>query len=308
MLTCYWDFARNLAGFDMVTGLLTFEQERRRRGDDQLQIEMLPGPRDGFRGDNLWPAKTADRVALREKVMLPMCAMLPTCSRVTVHHEDGYPQPPNAFGYGQQLMRMARFLSAYSDSIRPLRPSFDLPPNEQLITITLREAEHWPIRNSRVEDWRASALVLTIAGFEVVVVRDTHKADEPLGGVTTCPQASRDLLARAQLYRQAACNLFVSNGPAWFALALDAPVLMFRPATDGAGKLASHAAMADAGLSKGAQLPNGPEHQRLIWEDDSADRIVFEALTFMAQRGAHRGARLTNGKGRNGGDGVHPAL
>lgn len=297
MLTCYWDFARNIPGFDMVIGLQAFERERRRRGEDSVQIEMLPGPSEGFRSGSLWPPATADRRALRSKVMLPMCAMLPSCKRVVVHDDDDYKAMPAvaSFGYNKVLLRMQTFLSAYAEGIRPLRPSFDLPPNDQLITITLREAEHWPVRNSNVEEWRAAAVALLLMGFDVVVVRDTLKADEPLGGVTTSPDAARDLEARAQLYRSAACNCFVSNGPAWFALALDAPVLMFRPATDGAGKLASHAGMAAAGLQKGAQLPNAPLHHRLVWDDERADRIVFEAARFMVNRSAHRTARLLNG-------------
>jgi len=281
----------------MVIGLQSFEQERLRRGADKVQIEMLPGPRDGFRSGSLWPPAAADRRALRSKVMLPMCAMLPSCARVVVH-DDGDRQQPAAgsFGHGEVLLRMSTFLSAYADGIRPLRPAFDLPPNDELITITLREAEHWPIRNSNVAEWRKAAINLSLMGFDVVVVRDTLKAAEPLGGVITSHHAALDLEARAQLYRSAACNMFVSNGPAWFALALDAPVLMFRPATDGAGRLASHAGMAAAGLQKGAQLPNAPAHHRLIWDDEKSNRIVFEAARFMAQQAAYRSQRSLNGK------------
>ncbi len=148
------------------------------------------------------------------------------------------------------------------------------------------------MRNSRVDEWRAAALALSLSGFDVVVVRDTVKADEDFGGVMTSPEASRDLEDRARLYRSAALNMFVSNGPAWFALALDAPVIMFRPATDKAGKLSGYAAMAASGLPKGAQLPNAPAHQRLVWEDDKADRIVQEAADFMAHQDVRRSPML----------------
>lgn len=94
------------------------------------------------------------------------------------------------------------------------------------MTITLREAEHWPERNSNVPEWLAAGKQIADRGFDVIFVRDNFKIDEPLPGVGTFPAAARHLNSRADLYAMAACNMFVGNGPAWFALALDVPVLM----------------------------------------------------------------------------------
>ena len=60
----------------------------------------------------------------------------------------------------------------------------------------------------------------------MVFVRDTAKANEPLDGVSTCPDASIHLDVRCALYERAKTNLLVSNGPASLLLFMDAPWLM----------------------------------------------------------------------------------
>ncbi len=286
MLTCYYDLSRCLPSYDIVTFLMASEHERIKRREDHIAIEILPGPYEGFRPGNLWPPKTVDRRAMMRNVVLPMCAMLPSCQRVTLH-DKRIPEAENSFGHGAFTIGMERFVAAMGAGIRPLRFKHQVLRDPNLITITLREAEHWPARNSRVSEWICAARDLRDRhGFRVVIVRDACRADEPIEGFETFPGASRDLDRRAQLYLGAGCNLFVSNGPAWFALALDAPVAIIRPATDGAGTLSSHAALAKIGLPKGAQIPGSPSHQVLVWEDDYADAIVRTAVGFSEHRRA----------------------
>src|SRR5262245_34722595 len=57
------------------------------------------------------------------------------------------------------------------------------------VTITLREAEHVPYRNSNLAAWAKFAREIEDAGEHVIVVRDTAKAMEPLGGLNTIPAA-----------------------------------------------------------------------------------------------------------------------
>jgi hypothetical protein len=142
--------------------------------------------------------------------------------------------------------------------------------------MTLRESEHWPTRNSRRSEWILAAWKIKRLGYPVVIVRDTLHADQPLPGIETAPHASRNLEARAVLYRSAAVNMFVSNGPAWFALAIDAPAIILRPATDGANPKSSTGALRNR-YKLGNGLPNAPAYQRLIWQDDTTENIVNAA-------------------------------
>jgi hypothetical protein len=146
----------------------------------------------------------------------------------------------------------------------------------------LRECEHRPERNSKVEEWHRAAVNLELMGYHVVVVRDTFKADEPLGKMAIST-GSNDLNGRARLYASAACNLFVSNGPAWFCMALDAPTVVLRPATEGLGFNYSARMWERNGVPPGGQIPGAPPYQRLVWEDDTFENIVGAACRFMEE-------------------------
>ncbi len=282
VMTAYYDLQCNLPSYDVVTFLMMSEHERIRRGADEIEIEILPGPHEGFIRSQLWPPTLEGKRNMLNRVVVPMCKML--CQRVIVRQQRPTPVHSNSFGFGTVTLHMKGFLAAYAAGIRPLRLKEEQKPS-RLITMTLRECDHWPARNSRTAEWIKAALSLQQMGHEILVIRDTNKADEPLHEMlTTAPVASRDLDARAALYRRAACNVFVSNGPAWFALALDAPVLMLRPACDSAGSLARHSAMAAAGLPAGAQLPNHSPHHQLVWEDDTSLMICSSVFRFTDKR------------------------
>ncbi len=289
MLTAYFDFARNLPGYDIVPFLMGAEYERIKRGEDSLAIEFLPGPNQGFRNDSIWPPDPADRRALRDKIMVPMLDMLPSCQTQTIWPDRSnvaWREP--SIGRMQWTIGMERFFAAYAAGIRPLRNHYWVPLDydKPIVTITLRESPHWPQRNSRVKEWVEAALALQ-QHYHVIIIRDTAKADEPFADAgciplfsNTDPMASHDMMHRAMLYNSSICNMFVSNGPAWFALAMDVPVIMFRPTCENAGSLASAAMMARAGLPTGAQIPGAPDYQRLEWKDDTADNILHALHEF----------------------------
>jgi hypothetical protein len=77
----------------------------------------------------------------------------------------------------------------------------------------------------------------------------------------------------------AACNMFVSNGPAWFAMALNAPVLMLKPVVHGSHVFSSRY-LAAAGIPEGQSVPGAPRNQRIVWADDTEANILdtFDAF------------------------------
>ena len=141
------------------------------------------------------------------------------------------------------------------------------------VVITLREANYYPTRNSNLEAWKEFART---CGEDVIFVRDTSKADEPLPGFETCPRASKDLYFRLALMLSARCNLMVQNGPWMLTLYSPSPWLSF-------GQL--HPEIPDwrpgfpewwekhMGVPEGGQFPWSHENQRLIWRDDSLESI-----------------------------------
>jgi hypothetical protein len=280
MLTAYYDLATSPASYDIVSFLSEIEAERIRRDESQLNIIILPGPVGGFRRDNLWPREITVRRLMLEQIALPMAHLLPSA---TVEVANDRPTQPvaNSVGFGVSLYGLAVHVKALKDGSRPLRPLVEPRQKEKLITITLREADHWPERNSDFAQWIRAAEELSCLGYNIVFVRDTRKCAEPIALFPINVEAAVDLKARAALYRSALCNLFVSNGPAWFAIALDAPVLMFKPTIAGHLHVFTESYFQQCGVTPGQQLPSSPDYQRLVWCDDRADLIVAECQKFL---------------------------
>ncbi len=137
--------------------------------------------------------------------------------------------------------------------------------------ITLREADYFPERNSNLDAWMEFAKSLD----DVIFIRDTAKADEPLP-FETCPRASKDLLFRAALMSLAKCNFLVANGPVILVEYMEAPWLMFKPLTP---ELPDYKPgqpdwwKANIGVPVGEQFPWANSQQRIIWRQDDLKSI-----------------------------------
>lgn len=270
----YYDLSRCPPTFDVVSFLMRIAAVA---GADAVEIGILPGPVGGFRDDNLWPHSIAERVHMRDHVAVPMCRMLPGAT-VTLYSER---PAVSGFGVGEYSMDMRFFVEAMAQGVRPLRPAADRPKRPDLITITLRECAHWSPRNSNLPEWIGAARAMRAAGLDVVFVRDTLFADSPVEDFATDPQASRDLDARGALYRSAKCNLFVNNGPAAFAMACDAPVVMLKPTCESLGGCYSAARYQAIGVPPGGQMPGSPPHQRMVWREDTVGEILNATWDFL---------------------------
>lgn len=275
----YYDLMKSPPTYDGISAACLFKHMANEAGASKIEVEILPGPIGGFRRDNLWPYTVKGRQQMLENVLVPIFELLPNTT-VTVHRS----RPPlvSGPGVGRKMYGLNQLVATYQRGIRPLRPPREVARGP-MITITLREAEHWPDRNSKIDEWLEVARRLKARGHPVVFVRDTLKFDEDLPGTaTSCPAASKNITSRADLYASAMMNLFVMNGPAWLSMCMDQPTLIMRPGQEGAGRSVGADFLRAHGLHWGAQMPNMPTHQRLVWEDDTADNIMRAVDSFMA--------------------------
>jgi ADP-heptose:LPS heptosyltransferase len=143
------------------------------------------------------------------------------------------------------------------------------------ITITLRESLHWPHRNSNLPEWLKFADYLQKQGEQVLFVRDTWKAREPLERFATCPAASRDLEIRLALYKQAKCNFFIDNGPWHLALVSPAPWVAFINVDPMSGYIPCTPQWwkRNHGVAPGQQFPWSNATQRIVWAPDTFDEM-----------------------------------
>jgi hypothetical protein len=263
-MIAYYDLEKNPPSFDTVTFITWVESERRKR-NESVEVRILPGPVGGFRRDGVWPHDVQSRVNMRDNVCAPICGLLPDTTVKVLENRE--PVAQGSIGYNRMSIGSVFYADLLRQGLRPLRT--ESRPKTDTVTITLRECDHWPQRNSKVDEWVKAAKQIP----NCIVIRDTRIANEPLE-VATCPEASRSIRTRAELYRSSYCNFFVNNGPAWLCVALDAPMVMLRPATEGIerGYLYGRAIYRDMGVTD--QLPASPCYQRLVWEDDTADNIL----------------------------------
>lgn len=279
MLACY-DLARCPPTYDAVAFLALVELERLRRGDECIDLRILPGPAAGFRADGLgtWPHSVEERVQVRDDVLVPLCKLLPSARSVAVEPArcvDGW-------GRGESLVGLPSISRALRSGSRPLRMGSralsiadKLLAGVKYITFTLREASHHRARNSYVPEWVRAAAVLEARGLPVVVIRDSLRAQDELPGCKRhSSMASVDLDYRAAYYSQSMLNVGISNGPMWMSVFMDAPTLMLRPTANELGGCYDDAFFERCGIPRGAQLPASPPHQRLVWESDGAEVIA----------------------------------
>lgn len=159
--------------------------------------------------------------------------------------------------------------------------------NSKPVVITLREANHWPHRNSNLDEWLKFASYLEKIGEKVIFVRDTAKADIPIDGFETCPEASRDIGIRLALYEKSKCSMFAANGPWNMAVFADFPWLMINEAlvSDPFDFNTPEGWKTHNGISVGEQLPWSRADQRIIWKKDTYDnmRQAWEELMPLLQ-------------------------
>jgi len=146
------------------------------------------------------------------------------------------------------------------------------------ITITLREAEDWPHRNSSLDAWIRFAKDREAEGETVIFVRDTHKADEPLEEFRICPDASKNLISRCALYELAKANLFVANGPCELGKFGSNPYLVFTqiepegsPYQANTASFWQREALMD--ILKNEQYPWASPQQRVVYKKDTYENI-----------------------------------
>ena len=255
-----YDLSRAPLGWDFASWLVDREMDRVRAG--------APAPlKVCFVGDvtrRKWGPVEAQWV---EKVMRPLIGLI------------GAVEDPRAANAGvDKEFYMLRFVTEAAKRGEPV-PRFKVAGADQVhdyVTITLREAEHWKHRNSNIEAWSKLAHELDRRGENIVIVRDTAKANEPFLGWVTMPEASTDINVRAKLYAQAKCNLFVSNGPWWLGLFGTRPWLAFNAVSPDDPFDANKPQMWRDfnGIGAGEQFPWQQPDQRIIWHADDYDTMI----------------------------------
>jgi hypothetical protein len=140
------------------------------------------------------------------------------------------------------------------------------------VTITIRESRIKPLRNSSIGQWVKAAEWMKERGMDVLFVPDTDNLQE-FGGFESYREASLNPDIRLALYTNATLNLGINNGPMAMCVYSSLPYLVFRM-HDESFQETSADFLKKNYLPVGSQLPWSRQHQRLVWEDDTAENII----------------------------------
>lgn len=279
ILTAVYDLAVSPPTYDFLSFLAEAERARKAGGYDYIDVVFMPGPKGGFRNDNLPPSIEA-REGMLHRVCVSACRLLPSVRNVTVRKDrthvqsDVFPKDWNVntpvSRYGTTYLRNGGpILTATKSAKDIIKERFTRP----YVTITVRQSGYWPERNTTLAEWGHVANEIERMGYHIVWVPDTN--GEQIG----FSPAAFDIDLRLALYEGALCNFAVSNGPCALLYLSNSPYLVFKMVVDScpsttAKFLASH------GLNVGDQMNN---RGRIVWEDDRAEVILSAFKDFMNQ-------------------------
>jgi hypothetical protein len=300
-----YDLSAGPVTFDFIYFLMMAEHFRATTGRLGLFVLFVPAPGDGFRRAS--PRDhflTQDRKLWRLlNLLAPCAALVPHCvgmhvcaSRADAAELLREAAPDRVFPpqfsldnptcpYSlPQILQCAQ----HGPDIRALRaPPLaaalvqrwlrELGGGKPVVSITLRQSDFQPARNSDLAAWRQFAGACTRMGFHPVFIPDTESLlngqQAALDGFTTLALPALSVGYRLAIYETCFLNMLTNNGPA--------ALCMFHPSARSqifkmivaSVPTCSAQFFISQGLLPGAQLPFAGAGQTITWQDDDADSL-----------------------------------
>lgn len=153
----------------------------------------------------------------------------------------------------------------------------DIAGGTPVVSITLRQSDFQPGRNSNLAAWRQFAAACMRMGFHPVFVPDTEALlsgqAAALHGFTVLSLPALSVGYRMALYESCFLNMLTNNGPA--ALCLFSPTVRLQIFKTIVADIATctSAYFVSQGLLPGAQYPFSGPGQTMTWQDDDAESL-----------------------------------
>lgn len=257
------------ASFDFVTWLINAEMYRRRHkmtGPLRVRFlcESLARELDGIST----PQQGTIRSQMLDNVMRPSMRMIGAVEDDTITDSNR-----NFDCYYIEIAKNFR----NGEKVPKFKCRSPVERSDKLVVITLREAAYILERNSNLDAWQEFARKRQAEGYEILFIRDTAKADEPMDGWETHREAAIDLEARQEVYSRAFCNVSIATGPTSLLMFSDNPFLIMVPIGkfDGYDPWTAEWMKVACGIdvTKEDQYAWFTHDQRFSWVDDTAENI-----------------------------------
>ena len=304
-LYSFYDLGASPPTCDFLKFMQYAELYRRRYNLEKIHFIFVPGPKGGFRDDNL-KRTIPQRSALMRNLVVPSCWLLPTCHGVSwlnnrreaielfekVGNVNVFPRNYNpkaevlvndylmsglitAYLRGEEMVVLQE-PSEYTSMVQGYLSA--RLSTQKLVTVTIRDTPYNTERNTNQPEWRSFLDSLDTSKYRVLIVPDTYNIwSKNICGFEYCEMASLNVLFRTALYRQAYLNMFTPGGPAEIALYSNSPLLMFRPVgKDVASTPDWYRTFYGMDPDHHHQHAMYKLNQRLAWGADKADYIQQE--------------------------------
>jgi hypothetical protein len=299
----FYDLEVSPITYDYCWALALGELKRRESGLEHVHIVLVPGNNDGLRKEEKSYEKIITQDSRKWRIynmLLPMVDFLPHTSGFTycVSRQQAriisakaknfvpsmYSEAlPNTTTFKQQIAegKDLRCFSATSQGLVHIDEWLNkFVVDRKVITITIREYDYMPARNSNISEWQKFAAGLDRSKYAVVLVPDTNKAwVESDHGFVDCYSfipATWNIHLRMALYERAYLNLGINSGPlSLCSLTKRCNHIMFRMLTHGVSQ-SSPEFMSWLGFKIGESLPFAGPTQKWVWEDDTCEIIQRE--------------------------------
>ncbi len=309
-LYAFYDLAISPATFDIVHFLGIADDHRRRFGFENMHVVIPPGPKEGFRDDDVTPYDRENQRWRLQHVLIPCCCVFPTCQKVSIlgsrqEARDfeaalvkdvfpvGYTVDAPVEGYRLNHLVKAvdlRGIRATSLARKIIGEWIALNGGQRkVVTITLRECSYETDRNSNLAAWGAFARGLDSNIFFPVVLRDTEaiyqSVPPELENLMIFSEPLWNIDLRTALYELSFMNLFVNNGPAALArLNSKSSSLTFKMITS-TSQATTEEFFRSNGLEPGQQLLNVSRLHQFVWKDDNLENIQhnFDSMCKMLE-------------------------
>jgi hypothetical protein len=302
-----YDLSKGPITYDFTHFLMIAERFRQLAGRTGIYVIFVPGPGDGFR--HATPRDSflnRDRKLWRLANLLAPCALLlPRCVGTTIcaTREDaaallrtlpqdcifpgvysldapicpyGMPQVQKQAASGSGDIRAFRAPPLAAELVR--RWFTEIAGAKPVVSITLRQSDFQPERNSNPQAWRSFAEFCIAQGFHPVFIPDTEAllAGQKTGfeDFTVLELPALSVGYRMAVYQESFVNAMVNNGPYGLcAYHPEARYLVFKMLNPTVPTCTA-AFLAAQGIHPNRQLPFAGPHQTLVWELDEQDAIT----------------------------------
>ena len=259
----FYDLAKSPPTHDFVNWLSRVEEERIKSGAESLKVRIVPGQRFYSVRDKFYsPERRHWRI---QNLLIPLAYLLPSVSDAAVGRGE---QKHSYFNPGCPRPVIFKAPKLASEIVANVI-------RKNTVTITLRDSDFEPQRNTNLEEWLRVAGWLKQNGFNPIFVLDAEAdmrgcyRDFPFpsyGAASYCPAL------RLALYEQAEMNLMTNSGVFVMALHSNVRMMAFKLFVDGV-PCCSESHMRKSGFSPDHDW--GPD-KHLFWEYDDYRNIVSE--------------------------------